>query len=169
MSPSQLFLYVLRAALLSTGGLGNVSSLHNSLVPRGIATDAQFGEALMVAQLAPGPNGLWVVSLGYIMLGPWGALACLAGILIPPFLIIGVERLYNKIQHHPATEGLVRGLNLAVVGVFAPVLLRLMNGPGVTVFTVSVALVAFGLGWIKRLPVLAIIGACGLVGAVATH
>ncbi len=169
MNPGLLFLYVLRAALLSSGGMGNISSLHNSFVPRGLATDAQFGQALTVGQLAPGPNGLWVVSLGYLMLGPWGSVAALAGILIPPLLIVWIEKLYSRVQHHPAAEGLVRGLNLAVVGAFVPVLIKLMNGPGVSLLTVSLAVAAFGLGWIKKLPVLAIVAACGAVGVLANR
>ena len=167
MNPLSLFLYVLRAALLSTGGLGNVSSLHDSFIPRGWATNGQFVEALTVGQLSPGPNGLWVVSLGYLMLGPWGSLAALIGILIPPLLVIGVERLYSRVQHHPAVEGFLRGLNLAVVGVFVPVLFKLLQGSGIDGFKLTLVAVAFGLGWIRRLPVAVILALCALVGVMA--
>jgi chromate transporter len=169
LNPGVLFLYVLRAALLSSGGMGNISSLHDSFVPRGLASDAQFGQALTVGQLSPGPNGLWVVSLGYLMLGPWGSVAALIAILIPPMLIVFIEKLYSRVQHHPAAEGFVRGLNLAVVGVFVPVLIKLMNGPGVSALTVSLAFLAFGLGWIKKIPVLAIVATCGFVGVLASR
>ena len=169
MSPFSLFLFVLRSALLSTGGLGNVSGLHDSFVPRGLATDAQFVQALTVGQLSPGPNGLWVVSLGYLMLGPWGATAALMGILFPPMLVFGVEKLYRRVKHHPAVEGFVRGLNLAVAGVFVPVLSKLLQGSGIDDLKIALVVAAFGLGWIKRLPVGVVIGAGGVVGVLASR
>ena len=117
--------------------------MHDGLVPMGWATNSQFVEALTVGQLSPGPNGLWVVSLGYLMLGPWGAVATLLGIVIPPLLIVGVEKLYSRVQHHSAVEGLVHGLNLAVVGVFVPVLFKLLQGSGLDGNQVVLVLLAF--------------------------
>lgn len=169
MSPISFFLHVLRAALLSSGGMGNVSSLHDSFVNRGIATDAQFVQALTVGQLAPGPNGLWVVSLGYLMLGPWGSFAALIGILIPPMLVLGIEKLYSRVKHHPAVEGFIRGLNLAVAGVFVPILIKLLQGSGIDDLKICLVALAFGLGWVRRIPVGAVIGTCGLIGILASR
>src|SRR5580693_4521229 len=98
MTPVAMFLYMLRAALFSSGGTGNVSILHDSFVPKGLATDGQFAQALTIGQLSPGPSGLWVISLGYLMIGPWGAVAALAGITIPPLLVLGIERLYGRVK-----------------------------------------------------------------------
>lgn len=164
MNPVVLFLYMLRAALLSTGGMGNVSSLHSDFVPRGWATDSKFVEALTVGQISPGPNGLWVVSLGYLMLGPWGSLAAFIAILIPPCLVIGVDKLYSKVQHHPAVEGFVRGLMFAVIGTFGTVLVKLLLSTGIDSLKIGLAVLAFGLGWIRQVPVVAIIGTCGMIG-----
>jgi len=167
MSPFTLFLYMLRAALLSTGGMGNLSSLHNDFVPRAWATDAKFVEAITVGQLSPGPNGLWVVSLGYLMLGPWGSMAALVAITIPPFLVLGVDRLYARVKHHPAVEGFLRGLVLAVVGTFVKVLFTIFQSSGIDGLKIALLLLAFALGWIPRIPVVAIIVGCGLVGLLA--
>lgn len=166
MRPFTLFLLMLRAALLSSGGMGNVSSLHDALIPRHYATDSQFVQALTVGQLAPGPNGLWVVSLGYLMLGPWGSVAALLGILFPPFLIIGVDHLYGHVKHHPAVEGFVRGLNLAVAGVFAPIMVKLLIGSGVDNLKIAIVAGAFALGWIRRLPMGVILAVAAIVGAL---
>ena len=164
MSPFVLFLYMFRAALLSTGGFGNVSNLHDAFVPRNLATDNQFVEALTVGQVSPGPNGLWVVSLGYLMLGPWGSVAALIAILIPPCLVIFADRLYSRVKHHPAVEGFLRGIMLAVVGTFVTVLLNLLHNSGLDSMKVILTIIAFGLGWLPRVPVVAIIGLCGTVG-----
>ena len=169
MTPMAFFLYVLRAALLSSGGFGNVSSLHDSFVPRGMATDAQFVQALTVGQLSPGPNGLWVVSLGYLMLGPWGSVAAFVGIMIPPILVIGIERLYSRVQHHPAVEGFIRGLNLAVAGLFVPILLKLLQGSGIDELKVALVVAAFILGWFQRIPVVVVIGLCAAIGILTNR
>ncbi len=169
MNPAAFFVYTLRAALLSSGGFGNVSSMHDSFVPMGWATNGQFVQALTVGQLSPGPNGLWVVSLGYLMLGPWGAVAALLGIVIPPLLVVGVERLYSRVQHHSAVEGMIHGLNLAVVGVFVPVLFKLLQGSGLDGLKIVLVVLAFGLGWVRRIPVVAVIGGCAVIGVIASR
>jgi chromate transporter len=167
VTPFALFGYVFRAALFSSGGTGNVSILHDNFVPRHLASDSDFVQALTVGQLSPGPSGLWVVSLGYIMLGPWGSVAALVALLIPPMLVLGIERLYSRVQHHPAVEGFIRGLNLAVVGTFVPILVKILQGSGIDGLKIALVVVAFGLGWVRRIPVAIVIGACGVVGIIA--
>jgi chromate transporter len=46
-------------------------------------TDAQFTTSIAIAQAAPGPNVLFVAVLGWNVAGPLGALATMAGILLP--------------------------------------------------------------------------------------
>jgi chromate transporter len=105
--------------------------------------------------------------LGYLMLGPWGSVAALVGIVIPPMLVVGVEKLYSRVQDHPAVEGFIHGLNLAVVGVFVPVLWKLLQSSGIDGLKLSLVALAFGLGWFRRIPVAAIIALCAVVGIVA--
>lgn len=159
-----LFALTLKASLFSTGGMGNVPSLHDDLLGRGAATERQFAEALAVGQISPGPNGLWVVSLGYLLGGIPGALWTLAAISLPPFLIVLVERLYRQVQEHPAVEGFVRGLALAVGGVFAVVLFRLLSGNGLDLKSVLIVAASFALGATKRVPVVVILALAALFG-----
>ena len=162
-----LFVLTLKASLFSTGGLGNVPSLHDDLLARGAATERQFAEALAVGQISPGPNGLWVVSLGYLLGGVPGALWTLAAISLPPFLIVLVERLYRQVQEHAAVEGFVRGLALAVGGVFVVVLYRLLRGNGLDLKSAVIVAVSFALGASKRVPVVVILALAALSGIVA--
>src|SRR5260370_9156395 len=97
------FWYVLKSYLFSTGGFGPLPSLHADLLAPGWATEKQFTEALAVGQLSPGPNGLWVVSLGYLVGGvPAAGLASLA-LMIPPLFVLLVHPGYARIAMHPAT------------------------------------------------------------------
>ena len=159
-----LFGLLLKASLFSTGGTGNLPSLHGDLTARGWATDREFGESLAVGQVSPGPSGLWVVSLGYLLAGGRGAGLALLAILLPPFLVVATERLYRRVQHHPAVEGFVRGLGLAVVGIFVVVLCGLLRGVGLDVRTALIALGSVGLGATRRVPVAAILALAALAG-----
>lgn len=128
MNPGAFFAYMVKAALMSFSGMGNVPSLHSDLVGRGWATDRQFVESLAVGQVSPGPAGLWVVSFGFLVDGIRGALLACVAIIIPPLLVLIIERGYNRVRHLRAVQGFVHGLGLGVVGTFAVVLIQLLKG-----------------------------------------
>lgn len=166
MDPFTYFWLLLKATLLSTGGYGSLPSVHEDLISRHWATDADFGAALAVGTITPGPSGLWIVSLGYLTAGWWGAsLASLAAIL-PPLLILPIESLHHRFGDLPIVRDLVRGLSLAVVAVLPVVLLRLVSSYGldfrsVIIFGFSCALVLS-----RRVPqvlVLCVAAAAGIV------
>jgi len=154
----------LKASLFSTGGMGNLPSLHADLLARHWATERQFAESLAIGQISPGPNGLWVISLGYFTRGVPGSLLALLAITLPPLLVLWLERAYRRVQDHPAVEGFMRGLSLAVAGVFAVVLIGLLRSQATGVAGILTALAAIGLGRTGRVPVIAIIVLAGVVG-----
>jgi chromate transporter len=155
-----------KASLFSTGGTGNLPSLHADLLPKHWATERQFGEALTIGQVSPGPTGLWVISLGYLTGGLRGSLIALLAALLPPLLILGVERLYRRMQDHPAVEGFVQGLGLAVVGVFAVALHGILQSAGISPRSVLILLAAVGLALTRRVPLAAIVALAGLAGVL---
>jgi len=160
MNPLLYFWLFLKASLFSTGGFGNLPSLHHDLLARGWATESQFAESMMVGQISPGPNGLWVISLGYLTDGLRGTLCALLAVSLPPFLVLIVERIYRAVEGHPAVEGFMRGLTLAISGIFVVILLNLLHSAGmITPFWSSVnarpltiAIAALLLGSTKRVP-----------------
>lgn len=160
------FWLYLKASLFSTGGLGNLPSLHADLLARRWASDRQFAESLTIGQLSPGPNGLWVVSLGYLSGGLPGSLLALLAILLPPLLILAIERGYRRVENHPAADGFVSGLSLAVAGVFGVALLGILRSAGFSPRTGLLAAGAIALASTKRVPLIGIIGLAGLVGIV---
>src|SRR5438128_4040360 len=119
--------------------MGNVPSLHDDLISMEWSNERQFAESLAVGQVAPGPNGLWVISQGYLMGGTGFALIALAAIILPPLFVLVLERVYSRIRRHPVVEGLVRGLSLAVVGVFAVVLVGLLTHSGLDARSIGIA------------------------------
>lgn len=157
---------LLKASLFSTSGTGNVPSLHADLLPRGWATEGQFAEALAVGQVSPGPSGLWVISLGFLTAGMRGALLALVAITLPPLLILAVDHVYRRVQHHPVVEGFVQGLGLAVVGIFTIVLLHLLGSVGWSVRSVALTGASFALGLTRRVPVVVILLGAGAAGVL---
>ena len=163
--PLELLWIMFRAALLSTSGTGNLPIVHQDLLARGWATDRQFAESLAIGQISPGPSGLWVISLGYLVDGLRGAALTLVAIALPPLLVLLlVHGFYRRWGGHPATQGFVRGLSLAVVGIFLVVLAGIMNSSGWTSVNLIIMLGAAALGATRRLPVLLVLGLAALVG-----
>jgi len=163
--PLGLFWLFFKATLLSSGGLGNLPSLHEDLLARHWATEADFGAALAVGQVAPGPTGLWVVSLGFLVAGWWGAVLAVVAATLPPLLIVPIELLHRRFGDLAPIRDFVRGLNLAIVATFPVVMLRLVGAhgfdpPTLALVAASALLVASG-----RLPsvvVLALAAAAGV-------
>lgn len=163
MNPIAVFLLVLKASLLSTGGMGNAPSIHADVVMRGWASERDFSAALAVGQLTPGPTGLWPIAFGYSLAGPLGAVAALFAILLPPLGALGIAWLYRRANEHPAVEGAVWGLGTTVAGVSAFTMLSVARSEGLHVAPIVIFLVALGLGWHGRLPTVVLL----LLGAAA--
>ena len=160
------FWIFLKASLFSSGGTGSLPSLHADLIPTHVATETQFTEALTIGQLAPGPNGLWSVSLGMLTGGWVGAILALLAVTLPPFLILLVERLYRRIESHPAVEGFVRGLSLAIVGISVVVLgkILMVSSHGIDYRSLLLLLAAIAAASFRRIPVFVIIAVAGVIG-----
>lgn len=164
-----LFWVVFQATLFSTGGNGNLPALYDELVTRrGWLTGAQVAEAVGIGQIAPGPNGLWVVTLGYFVAGVPGGLVAMLAVAIPPLLVLPLVKFYETHREHPAIDGFARGLALAVTGLGLVILLRLLEtGGGFTVRAVLTAVVGFGVMASRRTPVwliLALAAVAGMIG-----
>jgi len=80
-----LFLHFAMISLLAIGGaITTAPEMHRFLVAdHGWLTDTQFTTSIAIAQAAPGPNVLFVAVLGWNVAGLPGALATMAGTLLP--------------------------------------------------------------------------------------
>jgi chromate transporter len=166
IEPLLFFWLLLKASLISTSGSGNLPILHQDLLARAWASDRHFAESLAIGQISPGPTGLWVISLGYLLDGLRGGLLALIAITVPPLAVLVVHGFYLRYGDHPAMQGFVRGLSLAVAGIFLVVLAGIMNGAGWNITNLLIVLGALGLGATGRVPVLAVLLAAALVGIV---
>jgi len=84
MNPLLVFLLLLKASATSFSGLTSLPVVrHDFVETRHAMTDRELNAAVAAGRTAPGPNGLYLVSVGYFVAG---CAACLA----PAFLIIPI-------------------------------------------------------------------------------
>lgn len=160
------FLIVFKASLFSTGGFGPLPSLHSDLLARNWASEKQFTEALTIGQITPGPNGLWVVSLCYLVAGLPGALLACLGILLPPLLVLIVKRGHRRIASHPATQGALDGVVLVIVSFSIIVLTQMFcsNGPEIGMVAItSISAVLAIRRWVSATVILAAAAVVGWI------
>jgi chromate transporter len=113
----ELFLVCLKASMLSSGGLQALPLLRDDLITqRSVLTDADFLSAVAIGRITPGPNGLFIVTIGYYAAGLPGALVGALGLALPPFLAIGLVRAHRSLAGRPWVAGLTRGIAASAVG-----------------------------------------------------
>jgi len=116
LDPLALFGVLLKDSALALGGLGSLPLLRQDLVATGVVTDPQLVEALAIGRLSTGPNGLWIVSLGYQLAGPLGAAMALVASSLPPLVILPATAVARRWLLSVPLAGLVRGAALATAG-----------------------------------------------------
>ena len=160
------FWLFLKASFLSTGGSGNLPILHDDLIPRGWATERHFAESLAIGQITPGPTGLWVIGLGYLTAGLPGALLALVAICIPPLFVLVVDRIHRRIGGHPAVQGFIQHLGLAIVGIFASVMLKLLSATGFDPRGLLIMVGVILLALTKRVPIVGLLALAAGLGII---
>jgi chromate transporter len=116
VEPLALFAVLLKDSALALGGLGSLPLLRQDLVATGVVTDTQLVQALAIGRLSTGPNGLWIVSLGYQMAGLPGAVMALVASSLPPLAILPATAVARRWLLSVRFAGLVRGAALATAG-----------------------------------------------------
>jgi chromate transporter len=114
-----LFLHFLTLSLLSIGGaITTVPEMHRFLVDKmGWLTDSEFTASIALAQAAPGPNILFVAVLGYNVAGLQGALASMAGIMLPStVLTLTATRWARANRDHAAVRAFSAGMMPLTLG-----------------------------------------------------
>ncbi len=160
------FLLILKACALSTGGLGPLPILHADFIARGWASEREFTEALAVGQSSPGPNGLWLVSFGYLTGGLTGALLAFAAMLIPPFSVLLVQKVYDRIADQTATKGFMDGMTLAIAGTGLVIFGQLLGADASNWRAIVIFAGAFILTMSNRVPVILVLALAAVAGAI---
>jgi chromate transporter len=114
MNALVLYLYLVKATLTSFSGLTSLPVVRQDLVEtRHVLTDWQLNAAVAAGRTAPGPNGLYVVSVGYFVDGIPGAIAGYMAMITPAFLILPLLRWVGKRAEEPRIKGAIQGVTIA--------------------------------------------------------
>lgn len=117
MNPFVLYLLLLKATMTSFSGLASLPMVRNDLVvERGVLTDGQLNTAVVAGRTGPGPNGLYLVSVGYFVDGLAGALAGLLAVMTPAFLILPLMYWLGRRAEAPRIRSAIRAVILASAG-----------------------------------------------------
>jgi chromate transporter len=112
-----LYLLLLKAVMTSFSGMASLPIVRDDLVEqRHVLTDLQLTTAIVAGRTGPGPNGLYLVSVGYFVDGLPGALAGFIALLTPALLVIPLMRWLEKYAKMPRIRGAIRAVVLASAG-----------------------------------------------------
>ena len=116
---SSLFLHFLTLSLLAIGGaITTAPDMHRYMVnQQHWLTDTQFTSSIALAQAAPGPNVLFVAVLGWNVAGLNGALAAMAGIMLPSTtLVLAATRWVKANKESLGVRAFTAGMAPLTVG-----------------------------------------------------
>ena len=114
-----LFGHFLVLSLLAVGGvITTAPGMHRYVVvEHAWISDAQFTASIAIAQAAPGPNVLFVAVIGWNVAGPLGAIATMAGILLPSTaLSLCTSRWGAKRRETRGMRAFTTGLTPIIIG-----------------------------------------------------
>lgn len=139
-----LYILLLKATLTSFSGLGSLPMVRNDLiVERHVMTDRQLNTAVVAGRTGPGPNGLYLVSVGYFAAGFSGAAAGMLALITPAFLVLPLIRFVGKRAETPRVRGAIRAVVLSSAGLLLsssiPLAADAITGP----LTLAIVVVTF--------------------------
>lgn len=112
-----LYLLLLKATATSFSGLTSLPVVRHDLVEnRRVLTDRQLNAAVAAGRTAPGPNGLYIVSVGYFVAGIPGAFVGCLAVMTPAFLIIPMLRYLGARADRRAVKSAIQAVMLAASG-----------------------------------------------------
>lgn len=107
-------------------------------------TEAEFRDVYSIGQIAPGPNMLMVIVLGYKVAGYAGAAVAFAAFFFPCCVIAWItSRVWNHFEGSPWRLAVQRGLAPLVVGLMAAGMVAIARTAIINVETIVLALVVF--------------------------
>lgn len=160
-----LYLFLLKATLTSFSGLASLPVIREDLVVHHkVLTDRQLSTAVAAARSGPGPVGIYVVNVGYLVGGAPGAVAGWLAMITPAFLIIPLLRYFGSRAETPVLKRVIEAAILAGAGLIiaasVPLAGEVIRGPLPLVLAIGSGLVLI----LTRVETLWVIGAAALAG-----
>jgi chromate transporter len=141
-----LYLLLFKAVVTSFSGMASLPVVRNDfVVTRHILTDRQLNTAIVAGRTGPGPNGLYLVSVGYFAAGLPGALAGLIALLTPAFLIIPLMNWIGEHANLPRVRGAIRAVILGSAGLLMAASIPLARDAATGPLAAAILVISFTL------------------------
>jgi len=160
---------LLKSTFTSFAGLASLPEIRQELVDqRHWATDEDVDQAIVITRTTPGPVGVWVVSVGYMVDGVPGAVAGWIAMSAPSLIVILLVGYFGKRAHHPRVRSMLQCVVLASAALLVlaaiPIGQDALNGP----LTIGITVVALPLLLWKRINTVWIIAAAAALSFTAS-
>jgi chromate transporter len=145
LTPLTLFLAMLKVgAIIYGSGYVLVAFLHADLVvANGWLTDRQLLDAVAAGQLTPGPLFSTATFVGYLLLGPVGAIVATMAIFLPAVIFVALSvPLLPRLLRARRGRALVEGVSAASLGLLGAAVVGLARETLTSPFPLIVALAA---------------------------
>lgn len=164
-----LYLLLLKATLTTFSGLTSLPIVREDLVMRHhVLTDRQLNAAVVAGRVMPGPNGAYIVSVGYFVAGTQGAIAGWLAMITPAFVMIPLLRYVGERAERPAVRSAINAVTLAAAGLIASATIPLARDALTTPVAVVIAIGSFLMIAFTKRDTLWIIGGSALIGLLAS-
>jgi chromate transporter len=168
MNPVLVFLLLLKASATSFSGLTSMPVVRHDFVEmRHAITDRQLNAAVVAGRTAPGPNGLYLVSVGYFVAGWPGACAGCAACLAPAFLIIPILHYLGRRADRPRVKSAIQAVTLAAAGLVIEATVPLARDALTGWIPVGIAVASFLFLVLTKRDTLWVMAGAALVGLLA--
>lgn len=168
MSLLALYLVMLKATMTTFNGPMSLPILRSELVVnRQVISDRELTAAVTAAQSAPGPMGIYVVSVGYFVAGVPGALAGWLAMITPALLAVPLVRKIGKRLDHPAAKRMLEAAVLGSAGLILTSAFPLAQASMTDWFHAVIGLGAFAVALRTRIATVLLIVAAGTAGALS--
>jgi len=165
-----LYLLLLKANATAFSGLSSLPVLREDLVVRyQMLSDTQLNLAVTAGRSGPGPNGLYIVSVGYLIAGLPGAAAGWLAMITPTFLVIPLVRFVGARADRPRLRSAIRASMTASAGLLLAATLPLARGAltdGVLIGVAAASFLLFAFTRLDSVWVILAAAAAGLAHAV---
>lgn len=173
MKLALLYFLLLKSMVSTFGGTASLAVLREDVVVRHeLLTDRDLNLAVTAGRSGPGPNGIYLVSVGYLVAGVPGACVGWLAMITPAFLVIPLVRIIGARADRPRLLGAIRASTAASAGLLMAAMVPIARGALTDGLMVGIAAASFGVFSFTRIDSAWVILAAaltGLVGLAVTH
>jgi chromate transporter len=167
MSIFLLYMLLLKATVTTFNGPSSLPVLRADLVVKHKAiTDRELNAAVTAARSAPGPMGIYVVSVGYFTAGIPGAIVGWLAMVTPACLVIPLIRYAGRKAEHPRVRSTLDAAVLASAGLILATIQPMAHDVITGWLPFLLAMGAFIVLIATKVETIWVIAAAGVIGAL---